>query len=165
MASLIDSDMYVNGNLAAKQLGVPNGTITQSMMAPNTGSGQGILASGVQQQYVLYSKQDNNTTPVARTEVIHVVIGQKCNLQSVKFGLTVACTGSDSVVVDLKKNGTSVLSGPVTLNLASGTTPQAGTITTPAAVAGDIITFVVTTVTGTSMKGLYAQLVPREDAQ
>jgi len=56
-----------------------------------------------------------------------------------------ACAGSSTVTVDVKKNGTSILSAAVTLNSSSAVnTAIAGTITTDTFAADDYLEIVIT---------------------
>ena len=64
---------------------------------------------------------------------------------------------SASVTVDLKKNGTSILSAPITLTNATGAgTPQNATISTPSLAAGDRLTALLTVSSSTGMTGVSA---------
>ncbi len=76
----------------------------------------------------------------------------------VKVGSVVICAGAATITVDIKKNGTTVLSAVVTLNSSNvAYTAVDGTITVPALVAGDILecVAVATAGGGTLGQGLF----------
>jgi hypothetical protein len=74
--------------------------------------------------------------------------------------------GGGSCTIDLKKNGTSVLSGAVTLDSTTAAYAlKDGTVTTPAYAAGDVFEVQVASPSGTKPKGVFARAVLREAAQ
>jgi hypothetical protein len=96
-----------------------------------------------------------NATPAAKVFVIYQA--QKTGVvRSFNAGLY-AGGSSTSITFDLKKNGTSVLSGVVTVTNSDGNRSQvAGTITTPAYSAGDVFTVHLATSSTTGAQGPYA---------
>jgi hypothetical protein len=77
------------------------------------------------------------------------VHGASATINSFKAGSVTACVGAATITVDLKKNGTSVLSAPITLNSSSTAyVVQSGTVTTTSLVAGDVLEVVVTATAG-----------------
>ena len=73
---------------------------------------------------------------------------------------------SASVTVDLKKNGTSVLSSVVTLtNATSAGVPQNATISSPTFAAGDRFTALLTVSSSTGMTGVSTRLNGVENSQ
>jgi len=104
-----------------------------------------------------------NETPVTKTEIVRVATGagviQGFHAMAYESG------SSASVTFDLKKNGTSVLSGAITVNDATGDrTTVDGTVTSPNVVKDDVLTIVQTVSTSTGMQGTYAWLTMQETA-
>ena len=94
-------------------------------------------------------------TPVTGEYEVHVANNVGTVLG---FHAKVTVPGSSaSVTVDLKKNGTSILSAPITLTNATGAgTPQNATISTPSLAAGDRLTALLTVSSSTGMTGVSA---------
>ena len=101
-------------------------------------------------------------TPVARHEIVYVAdkAGTIRNFNALCYD-----TGtSASVTFDLKKNGTSVLSAPITItNATSDKAVVAGTITTSTISIGDVITMELAVSSSTGMQGPYAWAVIEEN--
>src|SRR5579872_4289581 len=77
-------------------------------------------------------------TPVTSERVVHVA--SQAGVVNSFSALLVVVGSASSMTFDLKKNGTTVLSAPVTVSSASDTNGEvvAGVIAVPAFVAGDI---------------------------
>lgn len=106
-------------------------------------------------------------TAAAATLAMHVVQGATAVLHAVKVGSIVAAIGDSTVTVDIKKNGTTVLSGTVQLdNANTAYVVESGSLSVTTAVAGDVYTAVVTVSagTGTLPTGLFIELKIREKA-
>lgn len=103
------------------------------------------------ERFGLYS----GDTPVSKTVVIYQA--QKAGtIRAFNAGL-VAGGSSASMTFDLKKNGTSVLSAPVTVTNTNGNRSQvSGAIATPSYVAGDLFEVVLTVSSSTGATGPYA---------
>jgi hypothetical protein len=101
-----------------------------------------------------------NTTATSETKVIATIVGATGTLKSFRAGSIVAALTTATVTVDLKKNGASVLSAPITLDLANtARVAEAGTISGATLSAGDVLE-VVTVATasgGTLPTGLFAE--------
>jgi len=159
----INGDVLVNGVLYAKQMAVPAGTITDAGVS----AAAGIQSTKLQQQRgETYTQMAANATVIAERRVVHVVYGATGLLLRFSAGSVVAHIGAAVCTVDLKKNGVSVLSAPITLNSSNvALTPVNATITTTGLVAGDVLE-VVTTATaggGTLATGVFAQVDFQED--
>jgi hypothetical protein len=101
-------------------------------------------------------------TAAAATQVIHVVRGATATLRSAGAGCVVANIGNATVTVDIKKNGTTVLTGTIGLSVSeSAYDIVAGAISVTDSVAEDVFTAVVTVNagTGTLGTGLFIVLV------
>jgi hypothetical protein len=76
-----------------------------------------------------------------------------------KAGSVTACVGAATITVDLKKNGVSVLTATIVLdNANTARVVEAATITTTAAVAGDVfeVSVAVAAGGGTIGSGVFA---------
>lgn len=129
--------------------------------APITGadvsplSGDNINASALQ---FAWSRLSNFAlavagTPVTREEIVYVA-NNSGTFKGVHASVKVPGS-SASVTIDVKKNGTTILSAPITLTdaTAAGVT-QNGTITVTSFVAGDIVSIALTVSSSTGMSGV-----------
>lgn len=106
--------------------------------------------------------QEAATTAADESRVIHTVYGTTGTIKSFKGGCVVANIGDSTVTFDLKKNGTTVLSGVVTLNSThSAYQVVAGSISSASVAASDVLSVTIdaTVGTGTLGKGAFAELV------
>lgn len=99
----------------------------------------------------VFSQPSGTAATNVTNQPIHVAAAAG-QILSVFVGSVVACVGAATIVVDVKKNGTTVLTGTVTLDSAntayigeSGTLAGAGA---PTLAAGDVITVSVTATAG-----------------
>lgn len=129
-------------------------------------TGAGIAASKLEHQYEKNVTQPN-TAATDETRVIHVVRGATATVQEFRAGSIAKAAGGATCTVDLKKNGSSILSSPITLDSGnSDYVPESAAVTSPDLVADDVLTVVIdgTVGGGTLPTGVYADLVLREDA-
>jgi len=162
--SRIEGDVYVSGNIASLTMAIPSGTIIDD----DVNAAADIVTTKMQHQYAKNYSQAGGSTSVAEQRVIHTPYGATGTVVAFVAGVITLDIGASTTTVDLKKNGTSVLSAVITLD--SGNTVrvvEAGTISTAAYVAGDCFEVVVacTPGGGTQSKGVYAQAIFREKAQ
>lgn len=161
--SRINGNMYVDGALGAKSLSVPAGSIVDA----SVNAAAAIAATKCKQRRHKNYAQPN-TTATAETRVIHTVYGATGTVQSFKAGSIGANVGAATITVDLKKNGTTILSAAISLTSSTSALAEvAGTISSAGLVEGDVLT-VVTTATaggGTLGTGLFAEIVVDEDPQ
>lgn len=107
-----------------------------------------------------------NTTATSETRAVAVVKGTTGTLRSFSAGSIAANIGAATVTVDLRRNGSTVLSAVITLD--SGNTArvvEAGTINSTALAAGDLLEVVVVATAGggTLATGLMAEVRWTED--
>lgn len=99
-------------------------------------------------------------TAASETVPIHLVNGATARNLYVRAGSIAIAVGSATVVIDLKKNGTTVLSGTTTLDSSNTarTAVELG-VTTTTAVAGDLYELVITATAsgGTIPTGLFVE--------
>jgi hypothetical protein len=159
----LNEDLYINGTLQAKSFVPPAGSVLNASVVGLAG----ISASKLQHQYQQVYAQPN-ATATTETKAIHLVYGLTSSILAFKTGSIVANIGAATVTVDLKKNGSSVLSAPVTLNNANtGRVAVSATVTGTTGAAGDLYEVVVTATAGggTLATGVFAELIINEDAQ
>lgn len=163
---VIPSDVLINGMLSFGgngALSLPTGSVGNTQIAALAG----IDASKVIHFISKCLSQGSTATASAQSGVIHVAKGAG-TIQAFRAGSVVANIGAAACTVDLKKNGSSILSSTIALNSSiSAYATVAGTISHTTYVAGDVFEWVVTATAGggTLALGLFAQLESFEAAQ
>lgn len=161
--SRIESDMHVAGNLSANTMTYPAGSLSNVDVA----SGASIAATKLQHRHSKTYAQESATNVADESRVLFTAYGATGTTISFKAGAAVAATGNATCSVDLKKNGTTVLSAP--LSLTSSQTAYAeltATIGTSSFVAGDnfSVSFAGAVGSGALAKGVYCTLIVDETA-
>ena len=165
--TVVQGDMRVTGNLSAGSISVPGSAITDANVAAGV-LGNFIQASKIRQMYRPVYNQPNSAA-TSETRAAWTVYGATGQVLDVRAGSIVAAIGAATVTVDVKKNGTTILTAVITLN--SSSTPRAayaGTLAgagAPNLVVGDELEIVVTATAGggTLPTGLFVQLTILED--
>lgn len=159
MATTLDGDVHVRGQLSAQSQVLPASSVGNSQVQATAG----ISASKVQQQHLAPFSQSGNA--VAATEMIYQQHGATGTVEAFKVSCLVIAGSGGSCTVDLKKNGTTILTGTVSLGDtdAAYTLKSPGGYTSQALVAGDVLTVVVGDITGTVPQGVFAQAVIHSD--
>lgn len=117
----------------------PNSCITNAAVL----AGAGIDASKLDHHHAKHGSLAGSA--VDGNHAIHAVCGATATAIAFKAWCITPATGSSTCTVDLKKNGTSVLSAVITLDSSSvARTVEEGVITTASAVAGDVYEVVLT---------------------
>lgn len=82
----------------------------------------------------------------------------------VKAGLVVPNVGAATVAVDILKNGTSILSAPISIGVALAYAVSTGTVSVSALAANDVLEVSVTATAGggTLGQGLFVEVASRE---
>lgn len=155
-----NANLHLNGNLtfaSTSTATLPNQTVTNATVSASAA----IAAS--KQQHEVYQCVGQAGAIAAGTFPLHLVLGATFTARKFYAG-SVAPASSGSCTIDLKKNGTTVLSAVITLD--SGNSAYVGeaasSISTPAAVAGDVYTVVVAN-SSWNGTGLYWHFVGDED--
>ncbi len=166
LQTVIPTDVYVKGSLTADTNTPSSGSVTDAKVAAYAGTGTAIQAAKVQFRSNKTYSQESGTNAATEKHVLHIVIGTNAAVNSFKAGAVTVLTGDDACTVDLKKNGTSVLSAAIAL--ASGDSnrvAKAGTVSVAAAVAGDCFEVIVTAThnSGALPKGVFASMDITED--
>jgi hypothetical protein len=167
MGNRLDDDLYVDGNLSAKTVTLPASSVTDAMIAGSAG----IKSTKVQQVRNLHwAFQDSTVTAAVCRQIVHALYGATGTILDFSVGAVTANVGGATVTIDLKKNGSSILTGTFTLdNTTPAFTLKANPgLTSSSLVAGDILEAAITSATaggGTIAKGVFCRLVLNEDPQ
>ncbi|VTU02779.1 Marine sediment metagenome DNA, contig: S03H2_L04701 OS=marine sediment metagenome GN=S03H2_18785 PE=4 SV=1 [Gemmataceae bacterium] len=157
------SDTILAGQISFEKIPVvPPGSFGD----PQIGAANPIDATKVKHQYAPQLAQAHGTAATAERRIVHVARAAG-TVAAVGAGPVVAATGNSTVTVDVRKNGTSILTSTISLTSATAAFARvAGTINTAAYVAGDVFEVVVTVAagTGTLPQGVSVQVVFREGA-
>lgn len=164
----VGGDLYVSGALSCGSLTPPANSVTDAAVATGA-SGSKVSATKLQHQHLKLYAQASGTTASTESRVIHYVYGAVGTLVSLKAGNVVAPIGAATVTVNLKKNGSSILTGGTAITLDNTTTAYtgivSGTFSSAALAAGDVLEFVFTATAGggTLPTGVWAEVILRED--
>lgn len=160
----ITGDVNVIGAIRATSIQTATAAITDGMIVALAG----IDASKLDHAHRVVYAQESATTAVAESRVVHVVVGATGTVNSISAGCVVPAVGAATCTVDLKKNGSSILTAPISID--SGDAARAlvaGAISSAALAVGDVLEIVTTATAGggTIGKGLFAAIDIFEDAQ
>lgn len=159
-------DVYVDGSLSARIIVLPVNTVNDASVIAATG----IQATKLQHQYEQSYKQSFANTIAVDRQMIHWVKGATATIVEFRITATTAMVGNATAVIDLLKNGTSILTAQITLDstTAAFAIKNPAGFTSTALLIGDFLEVNVVSVnagTGTLAKGFSAELIVREDAQ
>ena len=165
MSGVLD-DWVVGGNLSSKTFSAPVSCISDTAVATPSAGAAGInTTKNNHRQHARYAQP--NTTAVTETRPIWITYGTSGTLVKFRAGSIVANIGAATVTVDLWKNGSSILSAPITLNSSdTARTPvDVGSFTSTTTAAGDWFDAVITATAGggTLATGVYAELIVDEN--
>lgn len=160
----IEGDVHVAGALSSNTMNIPAGTVVNADVSASAA----IAATKLQHQHQPNYSQETGTNVAAEEYIIHTVYGATGTIVAFEAGIVTIPSGDRTAVVDLHKNGATVLSAPITLD--SGNTTlivEGGTISSAALVDGDVLEVVVTLggSSGTNPQGLFVSSIIREDPQ
>lgn len=158
--SVISGDLVVTGACRFGSLTVPNSSVGNTQF-----SSTDLLSADKQNhQFVKLFTQVSGSIATAETRAIHSAYAAGTVI-GVAVGSVVAATGNSTVTVDVRKNGTTILSATIVLdNANTAYVVETGTISTAAYSAGDTFTVVqtVSAGTGTLPQGVFVRLVLQE---
>lgn len=161
-SSVIDGDVRIRGTLRADSFAPPANSIGNTEFD----AADPLAATKQVHQYVQVYRQDHGAVAADKTSGIHVSHAAG-TIIAFYATLKTANIGDSTVTVDLKKNGSTVLSAVASLDSGDAAYAVAsGTINTAAYAADSVFEAVVdaTAGTGTLGQGLTVTLVVREDA-
>ena len=161
IAARFQGDVVVTGRL-----------IPQSFTAPADSVGDAAIpalaaidADKLEHRYACVYSQVATADAAVDRKIVHVVDGDTGTIESFAAGSRVVAGATTTVVVDLLKNGTTVLSGTITLDDTNTNyvLEDAPGFASTALVQGDVLEVRVVSVTGTNEPvGLFARLVVTE---
>lgn len=141
---------------------LPSGAVT----AANIAAAAGVEATKLEHQHREIYQQESDTTSVSEDRVVHVVKGTTGDLKTFRAGSVVANIGAATITVDLHKNGSTILTAPISLDSGDAAYALvAGVISSEPVVADDVLEVVVVATAGggTVGKGVFASLDVFED--
>ena len=169
--SKIESDVFVDGNLRAKTLSIPEGTVDDDAVKADAG----VAATKLQHQHVLTYRQPNGSDVTAAIVPIFTVRGVSATVVEVEVVAPDAPDGGDKkFTVDLKKASqasptpASVLQSVIDYDSTKANYEVVqGTIQTSALADGDtlLVDVAVSGTTGNQAQGLVVTITVREDAE
>ena len=157
---VINDDVHINGHLTSKTAAIPAGTVTNAMV---NGSAA-IACAKIQKPRLL--EYGTTGTAASATVPIYVCKGATATVQSIRAGSIAIAVGGATVTIDLKKNGSSILTGVITLDTSNtARLLEAGTVSSPGLVDGDWLELVIVATAGggTIPTGLLVQVEVFED--
>ena len=171
--TVIQGDMFVNGNFQANSQTLPDASVTDIKVKQPTGGGTSmgtdfIDKDKVQQLFSRTLSQAHGFAASTERKPIHIARGPGI-VEQVTAQVMVACIGAATIDILLKKNGsTNVLSATLTIDNGDVAFDKVlGTIDPGADnyVDGDVFDLTVTATAGggTLGQGLLVQVVFRED--
>lgn len=157
----IPNNVHVAGTLSAENMALPDETVGDDQVE----AGANISADKLQHKHFTHYAQDSTTDAAVERKVLYVA---KVAATLVRFaaGSVSPAAAAGNAVVDLLKNGVSVLSAAITLdsgNAAYALEDAAGFSSTALA-AGDVLEFKLTSAAATTPKGVFCQLIVNENA-
>jgi hypothetical protein len=157
--TIIPNDVVIGGTLAANTITLSANSVTDAKVA----SAADIAATKLRHQHRAMWQQPN-TAATAETRVLHLAYGDG-DIISVKAGSIAAAIGDSTVTIDIKKNGTTILSGTIQLdNANSAYVAEAGSLSVLTFVAGDVLTahITISAGSGTLPTGVYVAVTVNE---
>lgn len=141
---------------------VPDGSFGDSQI----GSTNPIDATKLKHQHVKVHAQPYGTAAASERKVVHVARSAG-SVAAIEVGVVVAAVGAATVTLDVRKNGTSVLTSPVSLTSSQAAYSKVnGAISVAAYSSGDVFEIVLTATAGggTLPQGVFCDAVFREGA-
>ncbi len=162
--SRIEGDLFVVGRILAGSITLPADAVTDASII----AAANIAASKVERRIAKTYAQTFTDDVVADRKIIHRVYGATATIVGFVAGITTVFGAASTCIVDLLKNGSSILSATIQLSnsyTAFQLVSPAGYTSTSLA-AGDVLEVQVKTISGSNLgKGLFADLVIDERAQ
>ena len=157
------TDVSVIGQLRATGFSPPPSSVGDPALVG--GPGAYVQAAKLQQRFEDVYAQASTASAAADQRVVRVVRGATAALLDFGVGAVTGAGAASNAVVDLLKNGASVLTAAVTLdNTTAPYALKSGALSVTACAAGDVLEVRVTSVSGANLaKGLFARLALNED--
>lgn len=155
-------DTYVDATFQAKTL-VPS---AGCLLDAHVNAGAAIGTAKMRHKHLRGYGQPN-AAATTETRGLRIILGATGTVVAFKAGSIAPCAGNATVTLDLKKNGASILTAVIQLDLTNtARIAEAATIATAALAVGDWLEVVIvaTIGTGTLATGVYCELEIDEDA-
>ena len=156
----LDGDVYISGTLSGPSIVPSAGSVRDASVASDAAIGGEKLEHDVFASYA----QDSTTDATVERKCLHQVQGATGTIISFNVWCVTLASGGGNAVVDLLKNGTTILSSTITLDSSNtvyvGEEPSGFTSTS--LVAGDVLEFKLTSASATKPKGVSCTLHIRE---
>lgn len=155
-------DTDVQGKLRAKEFTPPASCITNTAVSASAN----IAATKLQHRWRAIFNQVHGTAATAERRAVYYAYTTGTILR-VKAGSVVACVGDSTITIDVKKNGTTVLTGTIVLdNANTAYIVEAAVLSVTALVADDVLEVVqtVSAGTGTLGQGVFVAIDIDEDS-
>lgn len=152
--NVVNGDLRVYGAVIPDSINMPAGSVGST-----TFNGSDPLAIAKQRHKFAPGLRQAGTAVTAHV-VVHYARAAG-TVTAVRAGSIVACIGAATIVVNVKKNGTTILTGTFTLDSANTAfIVESGTISSGAYVTGDVLSVDVTATAGggTLGSGLFVEL-------
>ena len=158
--TVIQGDLHVTGTVTGGSLTPSALTVTNASVS----STAAIAATKLEHQFALSYTQ--NGTAASATIPLHVAYGAG-TIVAIKAASIAIAVGAATVTVDLKKGGTTCLSGVITLDSGNtARTSEAGSLTVTTYSADNFLELVIVATAGggTLPTGLIVTVILRENA-
>jgi hypothetical protein len=160
----VNDDLFVNGQLSARTFVPSSGSVGGgAIKTPDFVSEFGIPGQkiqGVFREIYRNGAGKSTTSAVSETQVVHVAKAASTFI-FIEAGAVTKAVGDSTVTVDLKKNGATILSAPISLTSAVANRATVAAVPTSGVLAdGDVleVTTVATVGTGTLPLGVFARV-------
>lgn len=170
MASRLEGDYRVTGDLTAKTITLPSGTVTNA----GVGASAGLEASKLQHQRAIAYSQADGADVVSEERAFHIVRGVNASALELEVVVKTPPTGGDKqFTIDLLKSNqaspslVSILSSVITIDTTiAAFEVKSATIAAAALADGDTLTLkvVASGTTGSQGQGVNVTFNLREDA-
>lgn len=160
LAARFEGDINVLGAVLCQSFSPPAGSIANAAIS----AAAAIAATKIQKARLIPYGQSG--TAASATIPIYVCQGSTATIQSLKAGSIGLNVGAATVTVDLKKNGTTILSAVITLDTGNvARVLESAAFASVALVAGDFLELVIVATAGggTLATGLFVQAEIFED--
>lgn len=162
MTARLDS-LHVSGTLTCDKFTPPEDSIGNAAFR----SGDYLAGDKIQHGLRLLLAQDSDAEAAAQTRVVHVAVAAG-TLMAIRAGCVDPCSGDAEIIVDVLKNGSSVLVSPITLDSNQNARETvSGTINSEALAADDVLEVEITVDAGTGSlgAGVFVSIVGHENPQ
>jgi hypothetical protein len=159
----LNGDMVIVGNLSATTMTPIANSVDENSLKSGVKLPASKLQAGTRKVYA-----QPNTSATSETRVLHRVYGATAAVVGFHAGVIGAAVGAATVTVDLKVNGTSILTSVITIDntvAAYGSVAAALAAGAASLVAGNVLTIVITATAGggTLPTGFFCEAVVWED--